>query len=49
MNTSLLDKIKDKTVNIGIIGLGYVGFLLLELFQNEKMFVSGFCLDKEEI
>lgn len=49
MNAILLNKIKDKTVKIGIIGLGYVGFPLLELSDKKGFRVNGFDLDKKKV
>lgn len=38
----LLNKIKNKTVKIGIIGLGYVGLPLAVLLAEKGFFVTGF-------
>lgn len=45
MHKKILHKIKTKQINIGIIGLGYVGLKLLLQFGKKKIKVYGF--DKE--
>ena len=45
----LKNKIKDKTVKIGVIGLGYVGLPLALLFSKKGFFVNGFDTDKKKI
>ena len=45
----ILDKIKNKSVVIGIIGLGYVGLPLGMTFANKKINVLGFDLDERKI
>ena len=44
----LKNKIKDKTVKIGVIGLGYVGLPLALLFSKKGFFVNGFDTDKKK-
>lgn len=44
---SLLSKIKKKKINILVIGLGYVGFPLLKLFEKKNFKVAGLDLNKE--
>lgn len=41
-NKKLLEKIKNKTVNVGVIGLGYVGLPLAVLLAKNNFNVSGF-------
>ena len=45
----LLNKIKNKKVFIGIIGLGYVGLPLAREFLSKDFRVIGFDIDKEKI
>ena len=45
----ILDKIKNKSVVIGIVGLGYVGLPLGIAFANKKINVLGFDLDEKKI
>lgn len=46
---ALLDKINNKTASIGIIGLGYVGLPLAEVFCRAGMKVTGFDIDNSKI
>jgi len=46
---NLLSKIKNKKINILLIGLGYVGFPLLKLFEKKNFNVTGLDLNKELI
>jgi len=46
---SLLEKIKNKKVKIGIIGLGYVGLPLAREFLNNGFIVNGFDIDRKKI
>ena len=46
--SSFLQKIKRKQVNIGIIGLGYVGLPLAILFAKKGFKVTGFLRDKNK-
>jgi UDP-N-acetyl-D-glucosamine dehydrogenase len=49
-NTDLLiEKIQNRTANIGIIGLGYVGLPLALLFSEQKFRVSGFDIDQKKV
>ncbi|MDP2638334.1 MAG: nucleotide sugar dehydrogenase [Candidatus Levybacteria bacterium] len=41
-NKNLLEKIKNKTANIGVIGLGYVGLPLAVLLAKNNFKVTGF-------
>src|SRR5581483_11757733 len=45
----LKDKIKARTANIGVIGLGYVGLPLSLLFSEEKFRVTGFDIDHKKV
>ncbi len=45
----LLKKIEDKTYQIGIVGLGYVGLPLMWTFHRAGMPVLGFDIDNEKI
>ena len=45
----LLDKINRKQVNIGIIGLGYVGLPLAREFLKKNFRVIGFDIDDEKV
>tara|TARA_B100000886_G_scaffold144974_1_gene98580 strand:+ start:11447 stop:12754 length:1308 start_codon:yes stop_codon:yes gene_type:complete len=45
----LKKKIKDNKVNIGIIGLGYVGLPLALNFAKKKIKVYGFDIDKSKV
>lgn len=46
---NLLKKIKNKSVVVGIIGLGYVGLPLSLAFAAKKISVIGFDLDEKKI
>jgi UDP-N-acetyl-D-glucosamine dehydrogenase len=46
---SLLKKIEDKSLVIGVIGLGYVGLPLTDVFLRKGYRVVGFDIDKEKI
>jgi UDP-N-acetyl-D-glucosamine dehydrogenase len=45
----LIKKIKAKEATIGIIGLGYVGILLLIRFCEENFYVIGFDIDTNKV
>src|SRR5262245_49230657 len=47
--TSILSKLKDRTAQIGVIGLGYVGLPLVLLLSEEKFPVTGFDVDASKI
>ena len=49
MSNDFLEKIKKKEVKVCIIGLGYVGFPLLELLVKKKFNAIGFDIDKKVI
>ena len=42
-----MEKFKDRTALIGIIGLGYVGLPLSISFEREGFKVTGFDIDEE--
>ena len=46
---SLIDKINDKTANIGVIGLGYVGLPLAVEFTNAGYNVTGIDIDQSKV
>jgi len=45
----LKKKILKKTVNVSVVGLGYVGLPLANLIQNKKFNVIGYDVDKNKI
>ena len=47
--SQILDKISNKKILIGIIGLGYVGLPLAKAFAEKKIKVYGFDIDKKKI
>ena len=49
IHRELLDKIKDRTAQIGIIGLGYVGLPLTLLFNEKEFQVTGFDVDPKKV
>ncbi len=49
MKEKLLGKIEDKSVRIGIIGLGYVGLPLMLRFAQEHYSTLGFDIDEEKV
>jgi UDP-N-acetyl-D-glucosamine dehydrogenase len=44
-----IDRIKDKTVTVGIVGLGYVGLPLSLVFADSGVKVIGFDIDMDKI
>ena len=46
---SLIDKINDKSANIGVIGLGYVGLPLAIEFTNAGYNVTGIDIDQTKV
>ncbi|MFN7964333.1 MAG: nucleotide sugar dehydrogenase [Acidobacteriota bacterium] len=46
---ALLDKINNKTATVGILGLGYVGLPLAEVFCRAGMKVTGFDVDRSKV
>ena len=45
----LLQKIKDKKAHVGIIGLGYVGLPLVEIYHRAGFHVTGFDIDQKKV
>ena len=45
----ILEKIKNKSVIVGIVGMGYVGLPLGLAFAAKKINVLGFDLDEKKI
>jgi UDP-N-acetyl-D-glucosamine dehydrogenase len=45
----LLKKIDDKTVRVGVIGLGYVGLPLVKTFLQKGFRVTGFDIDAKKV
>ena len=46
---ALLDRFKDRTAHIGIVGLGYVGLPLTLLFSEERFRITGFDIDQSKV
>ena len=46
---NLIDKINDKTANVGVIGLGYVGLPLAVEFTNAGYNVTGIDIDQSKV
>ncbi|HKJ30181.1 MAG TPA: NAD(P)-binding domain-containing protein, partial [Balneolales bacterium] len=49
MKDELLEKIKDRSYSVGIVGLGYVGLPLALAFYDQKFPVVGFDIDESKI
>ncbi|MGC9366949.1 MAG: nucleotide sugar dehydrogenase [bacterium] len=49
MYKKMINKIADKDISIGVIGLGYVGLPLVMEFAFSKIKVVGFDIDQEKI
>ena len=47
--SELLQKIKNKTAKVGVVGLGYVGLPLAEVFSRAGLDVHGFDVDPSKI
>jgi UDP-N-acetyl-D-glucosamine dehydrogenase len=47
--TSFEDKLSDKTVRVGVIGLGYVGLPLVHAFWQAGLHATGFDIDPGKI
>src|SRR5262249_31108254 len=45
----LQEKLRNKTVRVGIIGLGYVGLPLTLLFSRSGLHTTGFDIDQNKI
>ncbi len=46
---ALLERIENRTYNVGILGLGYVGLPLMWTFHEKNMPVIGFDVDQEKV
>ena len=46
---TLVEKVKERTARVGIIGLGYVGLPLALLFSEQKFRVTGFDVDAKKV
>lgn len=46
---NLIERILDKKVKIGVIGLGYVGLPLVKTFLEKGFFVKGFDVDTKKV
>jgi UDP-N-acetyl-D-glucosamine dehydrogenase len=49
MQVNLINKIKNRSASVGVIGLGYVGLPLVIAFGNAGFRVTGFDLDEEKV
>src|SRR5437588_2002230 len=49
LSHQLKHKIENRTANIGIIGMGYVGLPLALLFSKHKFPVTGFDIDRSKV
>ena len=49
MKTQILQKLKDKTARIGVVGLGYVGLPLAVEFAHAGFHVTGLDIDERKI
>ena len=49
LSHQLKHKIENRTANIGIIGMGYVGLPLALLFSEQKFPVTGFDIDRSKV
>ena len=47
--TKLLKKIADKSVSVGVIGVGYVGLPLAHKFPQKGFNVTGFDIDAKKV
>jgi len=48
-HSEVLAKIKDRTAQVGVIGLGYVGLPLTLLFTEQRFPVTGFDIDPNKV
>ena len=46
---TLISAITDRTARVGVIGLGYVGLPLVELFARNGFNVKGFDIDASKV
>jgi UDP-N-acetyl-D-glucosamine dehydrogenase len=49
IHTELLSKIENRTAQVGVIGLGYVGLPLALLFNEQRFPVTGFDVDTHKV
>ncbi len=49
VGSDLLSKIENRTAQIGLIGLGYVGLPLVLLFSEQRFHVTGFDIDVNKV
>lgn len=49
ISTELLNKIKNLTAKVGILGLGYVGLPLIDAFVSKGFFTLGFDVDQKKV
>lgn len=49
MSNALIDKIKKKEIKVCVVGLGYVGFPLLELLVKKNFNGIGYDIDKKAV
>ncbi len=49
MKKRLLDKIRDRSLTVGVLGLGYVGLPLIEGFGEKKVKTIGYDINKEKV
>ncbi len=49
MKNTFIEKINNKTLKVGILGLGYVGIPLVRAFVNAGFMVTGFDVDTKKI
>ena len=49
MKNHLISKIKSRSANIGIIGMGYVGLPLIIRFLEESFKTIGFDIDEQKV
>ncbi len=49
VKNNLIEKLKNKKANIGIVGLGYVGLPLAIEYIRAGYFVTGFDIDKSKV
>lgn len=49
MSDSLAAKIRDRNATVGVIGLGYVGLPLIEVFLRAGFRAIGFDVDQRKV
>ncbi len=45
----LIDKVRNRTAKVGIVGMGYVGLPLALLYSEQKFAVTGFDIDPQKV